>query len=309
MLRGLRVTENIFKETHRRDRYTVTQPMSPLRCSLGCKCFIKSLLFLPLCHWCKRYAKLLESEKHLSNRDLGFWAVYFPALLDGAAAQTTEIYLVSETENIDQKHVLLREDKHASFIPHCQFSLTHLKAPQQGWELWDDSISAPTTDKKIYNLNGIFYKMYEFWSPFLLQPKVGDRWNLISSNVDSREELISAQAFSGVNQWETIPCSTSPADSISVYLAVLFTLWSPHCLHKTIIDLDSNMYAHTSSTFSKKIESCNCTCSIDFKSALEEIAMTVEITGNKEPMQCFSVMTKQGFKGLAILVWELLILI
>ena len=34
-----------------------------------------------------------------------------------------QIYLVSETENIDQKHVLLREDKHASFIPHCQFSL------------------------------------------------------------------------------------------------------------------------------------------------------------------------------------------
>lgn len=112
----------IFDETHRLDRYCNATNVTP-GLLIGRKCFINSWLFLPLCHWCKHYAKLLESERHLSNRDFGFWAVYFPAELDGAAAQKTEIYLVSETENIDQKHVLLREDKHASFIPHCQFPL------------------------------------------------------------------------------------------------------------------------------------------------------------------------------------------
>lgn len=113
-----RLPGNLSDETHRLDRYRNATNVTPVLL-IGFKC----LLFLPLCHWCKHYAKLLESERHLSNRDFGFWAVYFPAELDGAAAQKTEIYLVSETENIDQKHVLLREDKHASFIPHCQFSL------------------------------------------------------------------------------------------------------------------------------------------------------------------------------------------
>lgn len=41
----------------------------------------------------------------------------FLSRLDRAAAEKTEIYLVTETENIDQEHVLLREDKHAGFIP------------------------------------------------------------------------------------------------------------------------------------------------------------------------------------------------
>lgn len=42
---------------------------------------------------------------------------------------------------------------------------------------------------------------------------------------------------------------------------------------------------------------------------LEEVAMAVEITGNKGPMQHFNAITNQGFKGLGILVLEELILI
>lgn len=115
---ALQVTGGIFEKTHRLDLYC--NAMSLLCCSLSVNVLSR---VLPLCHWCKCYAKLLESERHLSNGDFAFWAVYFPAQLDRAAAQKTERYLVSATENIDQKHVLLREDKHASFIPHCQFSL------------------------------------------------------------------------------------------------------------------------------------------------------------------------------------------
>lgn len=166
--------------------------MSLQCCSMGVNVLsIVCFVFL-LCHWCKHYVKLLESKRHLGNRDLGFWAVYFAAQLNHTAAQKTEIYLVSETEDIDQKHVLLREDKHASFILCCQFSLPQ-KAPQQGWELWDDSISAPTTDKQIF-LNGIFVRRMNFdhlCSPYLKSTLLVMDGIVFFSNVNSCRELIS----------------------------------------------------------------------------------------------------------------------
>lgn len=123
--------------------------------SLLPQCFINSSPLLPLCHPCKHCAKLLGSERHLSDGDLAFWAVYFPAQLRRAAARKTETYLVSETENIDQKHVLLREDKHASFIPRCQFPVRQKALESITTGFWDDSISTPATDKQII-LNGVF---------------------------------------------------------------------------------------------------------------------------------------------------------
>ena len=93
------------------------------------------------------------------------------------------------------------------------------------------------------------------------------------------------------------------ADSISVYLGVSLTLWSARCLHKNNRRpwlKYSCTQAGNHFTFSKKIESCNCPCSIDFHGysllrirhkilPLEEMVMAVEITGSWGPMQHFSV--------------------
>lgn len=154
VLTGFWVTGETFKKTHRLDLRCNITNVTPVLLAL-CKRFINSLRLPPLCHSCKHYAKLLESERHLSNGDLAFWAVYFPAQLCRAAAHKTETYLVSETENIDQKHVLLGEDKHASFIPHCQFPVRQKALESTTTGYWDDSISTPTTDKQII-LNGVF---------------------------------------------------------------------------------------------------------------------------------------------------------
>lgn len=85
----------------------VTKPMSLPCCSVWLK-VLAIVCFFFLC--------VIDVSAMLS---------YFPAQLECAAPPKKKavLYLVSDTGNIDQKHVLLREDKHASLIPPCQFSL------------------------------------------------------------------------------------------------------------------------------------------------------------------------------------------
>lgn len=127
---------------------------------------MNTLPFLPLCHWCKLYAKLLESEGHLINRVLVFFSCLFPCKV----APKTEIYLFQRQKTqIKSMYAAKRRQE-------CQLysALPVFTVPESTWKHHSRAgsfqmIASQPPPGKTNHFKWYFCKMYEFWSPLLLQ--------------------------------------------------------------------------------------------------------------------------------------------
>lgn len=109
-----RIPGELFGQTHMLDLYSKASNVTPDQL-IGCKCCINTALSF-LCVSDVSYANLLESGRHLGNRDFTFLAVYFSAgIYRTAACKTRYTWFQRQRAQIKNMFCLEKTSTPASF--------------------------------------------------------------------------------------------------------------------------------------------------------------------------------------------------